>query len=110
MGIDGVGVAIIAFGALLASGRFAQAWHRKVADAYHRYRQQLGRSILLGLEFLVAGDIIRTVAVAPTIDNVIVLGLIVLVRTFLSMAMELELNGRWPWDRARAEEQSRRGG
>ena len=61
------------------------------------YRQDLGRAILLGLEFLVAGDIIRTVVVAPTFDNVIVLGLIVPIRTFLSMSLQLELDGRWPW-------------
>ncbi|MEO7863250.1 MAG: DUF1622 domain-containing protein, partial [Nitrospirales bacterium] len=59
--------------------------------------QGLGRAIVLGLEFLVAGDIIRTVVVAPTLANVVVLGLIVLIRTFLSMALELELEGRWPW-------------
>jgi uncharacterized membrane protein len=57
----------------------------------------MGRAILLGLEFLVAGDIIRTVVVDPTLDNVIVLGLVVLIRTFLSMTLQLEVDGRWPW-------------
>jgi uncharacterized membrane protein len=52
---------------------------------------------LLGLEFLVAADIIRTVAVTPTLQGVLILGLIVLIRTFLSMALEVELEGRWPW-------------
>jgi uncharacterized membrane protein len=61
------------------------------------YRQNLGRAILLGLELLVAGDIIKTVAVAPTLQNMIVLGAIVLIRTFLSFSLELEINGRWPW-------------
>jgi len=69
-------------------------------NAYSMYRQDLGRAILLGLEFLVAGDIIRTVVVSPTLDNVLVLGLIVLIRTFLSMALQLEVEGRWPWQRA----------
>ena len=67
---------------------------------YHRYRKRLGRSILLGLELLVAADIIRTVAVAPTFESVGVLGLIVLIRTFLSFSLELEITGRWPWQKA----------
>lgn len=70
--------------------------------AFRIFRQNIGRAILLGLEFLVAGDIIRTVVVSPTMDNVEVLGLIVLIRTFLSMSLQLELEGRWPWQR-RAE-------
>lgn len=57
----------------------------------------MGKSILLGLEVLIAADIIRTVAVSPTIESVAVLGLIVLVRTFLSFSLEVELYGRWPW-------------
>jgi uncharacterized membrane protein len=64
------------------------------------YRQDLGRAILLGLEFLIAGDIIRTVVVAPTLENVMILALIVVIRTFLSMALQLEVEGRWPWQRA----------
>lgn len=66
-------------------------------DNYRRYRQGVGRAILLGLEFLVAADIIRTVGVSPTFTGVGVLAVIVLVRTFLSMTLELELSGRWPW-------------
>jgi hypothetical protein len=61
-----------------------------------------GRSILLGLEFLVAADIIRTVAVQPSLENVTVLGLIVLIRTFLSFSLEVEIDGRWPWRRSLA--------
>jgi len=68
-------------------------------EGYTIYRQRIGRSILLGLELLVAGDIIRTVAVAPTLLNVTVLAVIVVIRTFLSFSLELELNGRWPWQR-----------
>ncbi|MDX1549132.1 MAG: DUF1622 domain-containing protein [Lysobacter spongiicola] len=66
---------------------------------YQQLRQDLGRSILLGLELLVAGDIIRTVSVEPTMEGVLVLGMIVLVRTFLSISLEVELEGRWPWKR-----------
>ena len=69
------------------------------ASAYRSYRQGLGRAILLGLEFLIAGDIIRTVVVAPTLENVMILALIVVVRTFLSVALQLEVEGRWPWNR-----------
>jgi Protein of unknown function (DUF1622) len=70
-------------------------------DAYYRpVRTVFGRSILLGLEFLVAADIIRTIAVEPSLENVGVLGLIVLIRTFLSFSLEVEIDGVWPWRRA----------
>lgn len=98
--VDAVGVLVIVVGALLATGRFLFRRQEAPGNSYRRYRQNLGRAILLGLEFLVAGDIIRTVAVAPTLDNVLILGLIVLIRTFLSMALQLEVDGRWPWQRA----------
>lgn len=97
--IDVVGVVVIVAGLVLATLRFARRVS-KVADAYHQFRLDLGKGILLGLEFLVAADIIRTVAVVPTLQGVLVLGLIVLVRTFLSMALQVELEGRWPWQRA----------
>jgi uncharacterized membrane protein len=97
--IDAAGVLAIIVGVLLATFRFA-ADGRRYADGYRRFRQDLGRGILLGLEFLVAADIIRTVAVRPTLDGVLVLVLIVLIRTFLSMALQVELEGRWPWQRS----------
>ncbi|MCP9488663.1 MAG: DUF1622 domain-containing protein [Solirubrobacteraceae bacterium MAG38_C4-C5] len=68
-------------------------------DAFGKYRQGIGRAILLGLEFLVAADIIRTVAVDPTFAGAGVLAIIVFIRTFLSFALELEISGRWPWQR-----------
>lgn len=71
-------------------------------STYRRFRQDLGRGILLGLELLVAADIIRTVALTPTLEDVLALALIVLIRTFLSFALAVELEGRWPWQRARA--------
>lgn len=70
------------------------------SECYRVMRQAFGGSILLGLEILVAGDLIRTVAVEPTLDNVIVLGIIVLIRTFLSFSLEIEINGEVPWKRA----------
>lgn len=98
--LDAVGVVIIVVGALIASGRFLLRRKEGPGKTYRLYRQDLGRAILLGLEFLVAGDIIRTVVVDPTLRNVFILGLIVLIRTFLSMALQLEVEGRWPWQRA----------
>ncbi len=95
--VDAVGVAVIVIGALLAT---YLAWAKREAsgrDRYRTYRRRLGRAILLGLEFLVAADIIRTVAVAPTFTSVGVLAIIVLIRTFLSMSLEVEIDGRWPW-------------
>lgn len=99
--IDWAGVAVIVIGLLLATVLFIrQAALRAPFDkAYRLYRQRAGKAILLGLEFLVAADIIRTVAVSPTFNSVGVLGAIVLVRTFLSFTLEVELEGRWPWQR-----------
>lgn len=97
--IDSVGVAVLVIGAAAAAAR--AIGHRRAAgtDTYRRFRQQLGRSILLGLELLVAADIIRTVAVTPTLQSVGVLALIVAIRTFLSFSLELEITGRWPWQK-----------
>lgn len=97
--IDGVGVAIIAIGVVVAAGIALGRLLRKSADTYRVFREQLGRSILLGLEFLVAADIIRTVAVTPDARSVAVLAGIVAIRTFLSFSLELEITGRWPWQK-----------
>ncbi len=97
--VDALGVLIIVVGAVLATGRFVGGAKGSFAESYRSYRQGLGRAILLGLEFLIAGDIIRTVVVAPTLENVLILALIVIIRTFLSMALQLEVEGRWPWNR-----------
>lgn len=97
--IDGLGVLVVVMGIVIATVRYVVSG-RKVAEPYRRLRQDLGRGILLGLEFLVAADIIRTVAVTPTLEGVLVLGLIVLIRTFLSTALQVELEGRLPWQRA----------
>ena len=97
--VDGVGVFIVAAGALVATARLLVRRRHNTGNYYSSYRQDIGRAILLGLEFLIAGDIIRTVVVAPTIQNVLVLGLIVLIRTFLSMSLQLEIEGRLPWRR-----------
>ncbi|MFD1813830.1 DUF1622 domain-containing protein [Rhodococcus gannanensis] len=96
--VDVVGVAVIVIGAAVASWIALSAIRSGAgAPVYTRYRRNLGRSILLGLEFLVAADIIKTVAVTPTFESVGVLALIVLIRTFLSWSLQLEISGRWPW-------------
>jgi uncharacterized membrane protein len=97
--VDAVGVAIVVLGLVVASAMFVSRALRsdQFDPVYRSYRQNLGRAILLGLEFLVAADIIRTVAVDPTFQSAGVLALIVLIRTFLSFALQLEIDGRWPW-------------
>ena len=99
LAIDGVGVLVIVLGIVVATARFVSSG-RRVPEPYRRLRQDLGQGILLGLELLIAADIIRTVAITPTLDGVLVLGLIVLIRTFLSVALQVEIEGRWPWRRA----------
>lgn len=97
--LDLAGVLVIAVGVTIATVVFVLDWWRtrRLVDVYRPYRQGVGRAILLGLEFLVGGDIIRSVAVSPTFTSVGVLALIVLVRTFLSLSLQVELDGRWPW-------------
>src|SRR6266513_1951282 len=97
--VDGVGVFIVAGGMLVATVRLAARRAHETGNYYSLYRQDVGRAILLGPEFLIAGDIIRTVVVAPTLQNVLVLGLIVLIRTFLSLSLQLEIEGKLPWSR-----------
>jgi uncharacterized membrane protein len=100
--IDVAAVVVIFVSAIAAGVVFARGLlggSMPVEDGYRRLRRGFGRGVLLGLELLVAGDIIRTVAIEPTIESVGVLAAIVVVRTFLSFALEVELTGRWPWDR-----------
>lgn len=95
--IDVAGVAAMVTGAIIGTVIAVTSLSQKRESVYRDYRRFLGRSILLGLELLVAADIIRTVAITPTLDSVAVLGAIVLIRTFLSFSLELEISGRWPW-------------
>jgi uncharacterized membrane protein len=105
--VEFVGVAVLLLGALLAGGTFSWRLMRRAGfdDAYHALRADLGRAILLGLELLVIADIIGTVAIEPTLQNLGVLAVIVAIRTLLSFALELEVSGRWPWQRAAARDQ-----
>ncbi|MER6942825.1 DUF1622 domain-containing protein [Nonomuraea sp. NPDC000554] len=97
--LDFAGVLVIAAGTAIATVAFVVRYVRvwRVGDSYRLFRQDVGRAILLGLELLVAADIIRTVAVSPTFQSVGVLAVIVAVRTFLSFSLQVELEGRLPW-------------
>jgi uncharacterized membrane protein len=99
MTIDAAGVAIIVVGVAIAVVASAVRRSGHESDIYRRFRQQLGRAILLGLELLVAGDIVRTVAASPNLTSVAILAAIVLIRTFLSFSLEVETTGRWPWQK-----------
>jgi uncharacterized membrane protein len=101
-GVEIIGIVTLVLGLAAALVRAALVLTRGQdgEEAYRIVRTVFGRSILLGLEFLVAADIIRTVAVQPSLQNVAVLGLIVLIRTFLSFSLEVEIDGRWPWQPA----------
>ena len=96
-----VGVAIITIGAFVTLGIFLFHLTRRETfeEAVAQFRSSLGRSILLGLEFLVAADIINTVVVELTPENVLSLAIIVLIRTLLSFSLETEIEGRFPWQR-----------
>ena len=110
MVLELVGVAVLLLGILIASGIFLRDGLGKGgwSDSYDRYRANLGRGILLGLEFLVGADIIATVTAPLTFETVSLLALIVLIRTFLSFALETEIQGRWPWRRAEGESRPER--
>jgi uncharacterized membrane protein len=103
---DAAGIAVIVLGMVLATiGFLKEQLSRTVGLAsFKRYRQGIGRSILLGLEILVAADIIRTVALEPSFRSLGVLALIIVIRTFLSWSLELELEGRWPWQQDKEPE------
>ena len=99
-GVEGFGVVIIVVGSLIATYRFLRDWRRTTAEAsYQEYRKVVGRSIILGLEFLIAGDVIRTVIVSHTLPSVAVLALVVVIRAFLSFTLALEIEGRLPWQK-----------
>jgi len=99
--VAGVMAIVIGFVAAIVLAGRAVARTRLWGPGYEVMRSTFGRSVLLGLEILVAADLIRTIAVAPTLDNLYVLGLLVVIRTFLSWSLDVELEGRWPWQRAK---------
>jgi uncharacterized membrane protein len=97
--LEVAGIAVIVAGTVVTALRVALARGWDAGARYRRFRLDLGKAILLGLELLVGADIVRSVA-APTFEGISVLGLIVVVRTFLSFTLTVELEGRWPWQRA----------
>jgi uncharacterized membrane protein len=101
-GIEVLAVMIIIAGVVVGTARFIVRGARD--ETYNEYKEILDKALLLGLNILVAADIVRTVALDPTITNILGLGLLVLVRTFLSWALFVELNERWPWQRSAGPE------
>ena len=102
-GIEVLAVAIMVF--FIATGTAKWLFHsgRKIERSYERYRVVLGKALLLGLELLVAADIIRTVILESTLANIANLGALVLVRTFLGWTLSVEVEGRWPWQQSEAK-------
>lgn len=100
--IEATGILAIIVGTLLALVKFIFTWQGITPRSYKLLRQDLGKGILLGLEILVAGDIIATVVTEPTIRSVISLAIIVVIRTFLSISIEVEIEGRFPWQKPKA--------
>jgi uncharacterized membrane protein len=102
--IEILAVVIIVVAIFYAVGRYLwlAAVHAEGRDRhYDQLKVSLGKSLLLGLEILVAADVVRTVALEATLESVVVLGLLVLIRTFLSWALVVEIEGRWPWQSPR---------
>jgi len=104
--IEALAVAIICV--VVIAGTFVYAaqflLRHASSDSYTNYRHLIGRALLLGLEILVAADVIRTVALEPTLQNILILGLLIVIRTFLSWSLILEIEGRWPWQPAKRQE------
>ena len=100
--IEAFGVLVIVVGIVHALGRYGVRYFRDSGgDLYVPFRNHIGRSLMLGLEFLVAGDIIRTVVISHSVSDIAGLGLLVLIRTVLVFTIHLEVEGRWPWQPAK---------
>lgn len=99
IGIELLTVALILAFAIFGTLRFVGRVNGQFGEAYEQYKMHLGKMLILALEFLVAADIIRTVALDQTLNNVAILGLLVLIRTFLSWSLSVEIEGRWPWSK-----------
>ena len=103
-GFEVAGVGVLVVGSVLAFARFVvELFRRPPLEAYKGLRQGVGRAILLGLEVLIIADIVQTITIDPTLESAIALGVIVLVRTFLSFSLEIELEGVVPWRRSSAK-------
>jgi uncharacterized membrane protein len=103
-GFEVAGVGVLIVGSVLAFARFvAELFRRRPLEAYKGVRLGVGRAILLGLEILIIADIVQTITIDPTLESTIALGVVVLVRTFLSFSIEIELEGVVPWRRSSAK-------
>lgn len=98
-GIEAIGVITLVIGTAVPLLKYILTQQGLKPRSYKVLRQELGKAILLGLEILVAGDIIGTVVTEPTMDRVLALGVIVLIRTFLSLSIQVEIEGRFPWQK-----------
>ena len=101
--VEAIGVLTIFIGTLMALFKFIINQNNGIPSTYSILRQSVGKSILLGLEILIAADIMATVVTDPTLKSVSILGLIVLIRTFLSLSLQVELEGKFPWQKARID-------
>ena len=99
---EAIGVLTIFLGSLYSIGKFMFSMRSKNPVSYLELRQSVGKSILLGLEILIAADIMATVVTKPTLKSVFILGLIVLIRTFLSLSLQVELEGKFPWQKRKS--------
>jgi uncharacterized membrane protein len=100
LGLELVGVLVLVVGIIWSGIRYVLVVRADVTQsAYAHFRRTIARSILLSLELLVAADIVHTVATTPSFESLGVLGLLILIRTFLSIEMEMEIDGHWPWQR-----------
>jgi uncharacterized membrane protein len=107
--LEAASFAVILTAATLATALFvARAFRGGLVANYRDYRANLGRGILIGLELLIAADILKSVVIDPTLESMLVLGGIVVIRTFLSISLEVEINGHWPWQTTRLTQESQR--
>ena len=105
--LDAASYAVILLAVAISTVAFlAKAWRTGLVANYREYRANLGRGILTGLELLIAADILRSVVIDPTLESMLVLGGIVVIRTFLSISLEVEINGHWPWETTRLAQAS----
>ena len=105
--LDIISFAVILIAVAISTAVFiVRVWQTGFLANYRDYRANLGRGILVGLELLIAADILKSVVVDPSLQGIAVLGGIVLIRTFLSISLDVEINGHWPWETTRLQRQA----
>ena len=102
IGVEALAVGVIVLAIIVGTVRFVFLSGRSGGEAYRTYREHLSKALLLALEFLVAADIVRTVAIETSLTSVAILAALVVIRTFLSWSLVMEMEGRWPWEGHRA--------